>query len=520
MANKANELKEKYIQPVRVYWEGIEPPKRKKIGIGAGILLALIIVFVIWLNYKPYVVLFSNLDSTEASEILTSLQEKGVSAKVENNGTILVPEDQEAALKMQLATEGYPKDGFTYGIYMDNVDTMATNSDRRNYLIFQLQNRMQEAISTINGIKSAVVTITLPDDAGYVLTRDRQQASASVLVTLMGTEDLTKSQVNGIKRLVSGGVLGLDVENVSVINANTGEEMGGNIDSISSNAKDKLEIERRIDENIESKVRSLLESFIGPGYVHVIATSRINTDGGLVQSTTYIPVNEDTNTGVVGSESHLLEGTDNNILQYGIPGAETNADVTTYPQVNGEGAGNNFLNKYDYNYYVSERKEEIERKDIIIESIGVSVVITNPEILQQERARLTDLIAKAANVQPEDVVIYFANNQTSEPVSGATLIDTVTENKWILAAIAAVLLLIIIVIILIVRHRKKKKQEEFWAKQEEEALLAAAAREEAERIEVVEETPQQKLIQQVRDFADEHPEVAAQLIRTWLRGDE
>lgn len=140
--SRTDELKEKYLQPVKTFWEGLDSIKRKIVGIGTAVLLVVIVALVVWLNYQPYVVLFNNLDSDEAAAILQSLQDKGVSAKVENNGTIMVPENQEAALKMQLAIEGYPKGGFTYDIYTNNVDTMATNSDRRTYLMYQLQNRM------------------------------------------------------------------------------------------------------------------------------------------------------------------------------------------------------------------------------------------------------------------------------------------------------------------------------------------------------------------------------------------
>ena len=296
--SKISELKEKYLQPVKDFWGGLEPPKRKKIGIAAGVLLILIVALVVYLNYTPYTVLYRDLDSTEASEILTKLQEKGITVKMEGQGTILVPENQEAALKMQLATEGYPKSGFSYDIYMNNVDTMATDSDRRTYYMFQLQNRMQEAVKTINGVKDAVVTITLPDNGNYVLSRAGNEATASVLVTLVGTEEFTKSQVNGIKQLVSKGVLGLKAENVSVINSNTGKEMGSSAEDLSGEASDRLAIEKQIDERIEDKVSIILESFVGRDGFRVVATSHINTDSVLRQDKVYTPSDEENMKGI------------------------------------------------------------------------------------------------------------------------------------------------------------------------------------------------------------------------------
>lgn len=522
MANKMSEVREKYVQPVKEYWDGMEPVKRKRLGIVAAVLLVAIIALVAVLNYNPYVVLYKDLDSSEASLILSSLQDKGISAKVENNGTIMVPKDQEAALKMQLATEGYPKSGFSYDIYMDNVDTMVTDSDRRTYRLFQLQNRMQEAIKTINGVKEAVVTITLPDNGNYVLNSNKDEPSASVVVTLVGVEDFTKGQVNGIKRLVSTGVLGLKTENVAVINSNTGKEMGSDSADLSSEATERLSIEKQIDDKIEEKVGAILAAIVGEDQYKVIATSRVNSDDVLQQSKSYAPSDEEANRGIPSEENHYLESGDEAILQYGVPGAETNADVTTYPELeNGEGE-NGFINKYDLKYYVNESKEEVKRQDVVIESITVSVVITNQDIPLSERDNLTELLAKAASVPVEDVVIYFADRQQDTNVAGLDIEDWLTQYRWVILGIAVALLILIIILVVLIKRRKRRREEEAARLEQEliDARLAAQKALEPEKIQVVEETPQQKLIGQVKGFADEHPDVAAQLIRSWLKGDE
>lgn len=360
----------------------------------------------------------------------------------------------------------------------------------------------------------------MPEDVGYVITRNRQEASASVLVTLIGNDDLSASQVEGIKILVARGVLGLKTENVSVINTNTGKEMGGKVDDddIGANAKDKLAIETEIDEKIERKVLDALEFLVGAGNVHVTATSRINIDGGIVQSTIYTPSRDDNNTGVIGQENHYLQGSNPDVLNGGIPGAETNADVTTYPMIDGEVSDNQFVNQYEYNYWVNEMKEEIQRREYKIESITVSVIINSPDIQQTERARLTDTIAIAANVPTENVVIYFANTQPVQETSGGNIQEILRANWWIVGLIAlGVILLIVLIVVLLRRRSKKKKEEDFWAAQDAEAMATLQAQE--EQVPPAEETPQQKISRQVREFVDEHPEVAAQLIRTWLKGD-
>ena len=101
--------------------------RTKKLIIGAIVLVLLVSVGVaVWLNSRPYEVLFNGLTNEEASEIMGKLTEEGVDYKYENDGTILVPAAQEELLKAQLVYEGYPKSGFTYSMYSEKVSESAS----------------------------------------------------------------------------------------------------------------------------------------------------------------------------------------------------------------------------------------------------------------------------------------------------------------------------------------------------------------------------------------------------------
>ena len=110
---------------------------------------------------------------------------------------------------------------------------------------------------------------------------------------------------------------------------------------------------------------------------------------------------------------------------------------------------------------------------------------------------------------------------------------SITDKLPPLAAGAALLLLIIIVIIICVAIRKHKKKKLEKAKKTDEqiareideflAAAAAAAQQEAEGADVMSLQSEKsiELRQDIRKFADESPEIAAQLLRGWLReGDD
>lgn len=80
----------------------------------AGIILLLIgsAGLAFYLNTRPYVVLFQDVNETEAAEIVTILNDSDINYKYRAGGTILVPESQENQLRAQLIMAGYPKSGF------------------------------------------------------------------------------------------------------------------------------------------------------------------------------------------------------------------------------------------------------------------------------------------------------------------------------------------------------------------------------------------------------------------------
>ena len=97
---------------------------------------------------------------------------------------------------------------------------------------------------------------------------------------------------------------------------------------------------------------------------------------------------------------------------------------------------------------------------------------------------------------------------------------------WIAAGVGLLLFIILLVVILLLRRRKRKKQEEAerLEQQEMDALLSAAGLDEpnaesgADVMELQTERSME-LRKDIRQFVTENPEVAAQMIRSWLRGD-
>ena len=121
----------------------------------AGLVLFAIIIALLLNREKEYDILFSNLSTEEAQQIIGKLQESGTDYQYTNNGEILVPVKVLDITRANLALEGYPKNGFAYQTFIDNAGLMTTDSDKNRYALYDLQERMGATIELFSGVKSA-----------------------------------------------------------------------------------------------------------------------------------------------------------------------------------------------------------------------------------------------------------------------------------------------------------------------------------------------------------------------------
>ena len=77
-------------------------------------------------------------------------------------------------------------------------------------------------------------------------------------------------------------------------------------------------------------------------------------------------------------------------------------------------------------------------------------------------------------------------------------------------------------ILLLFARRRRKKAEALLAQQQAEELAAALEQAQAQQTENILDIKNEKnmeLKQDIRKFTEENPEIAAQMIRTWLKGE-
>jgi len=505
------------------FW--IKLSKRTKsliiIGITSLILIALIITFL--LNNKEYVVLFDDIDDEETVEVMQQLQESEVEYKYEKDGTILIPEEQENTLRMKLAESGHPRTGSNYDLFTESIDFMTTDYEKKVYEIFQLQERLQGSIETIEGVEESIVTITVPKEKSFAWETDKEESSASVKINLKSGRALTASQTNGILKLICKSVQGLKEENVAILDTD-GNSLTLNEDMLQTDAiKLKLEIEKEFEKDTVESVTNFLSTMYGPENVQVSAKCSINFDKKISEMLQYLP-DEETKRGTPSDTQNEREIQGPGEAVGGVAGTETNAEVPTYPGVTIEGDDIYFKDTNAINYLVSQLKEQIEHNPGNLENLTVAVVINKSNMSDEETNKVKDLVAFSAGVEIEKVALHnMAFYDPDAPPVVVTDPLEVTSNitgKILIyggIALGVLAILIFIISIIIKKKRKKKLGEDTEASLTDDKDFSWQDVQDDIK---VQETKEQFIKKQLQEFTKSNPEIAAQLIRTWIKGDD
>lgn len=542
------------MQKLKEMWQNLSAKSKKLLGIIAGITVVVIAVAVFLLargQKTEYQTLFSSLSQGEAQQIVSLLQEQNVPYLYDGkSGALKVPSESVDTLRAQLLSKGYPKSGFAYDMYIGNSGLMTTESDKKQYTLYDLQDRLGATIRLFDGVRDAKVTIAEGSDQTYAIEDENPvQASASVVVTMEEGQSLSEKNAEAIKNLVARAVKGMNFTNVSVFDAGTMEEVAADAgDSASGSGTSMANLTTTVENNIANNIKRVLGKIYGGENLAVSVKGTLNM-AKLIQENTQYTVPEKTEAtdkrGLLSNEEVAGENAGNSGENAaGVAGADANADTPRYTTQNGTAqTTDNYSNSSatrEWLYNVLKEQKEIAPG--VLEDASVAIVINTDDNSIPE-SDLINLVADAAGIKRDEaadkITILRSLNktavqQTTEEKKPAeepkTLLNQFPLWALIGAAVSA-FLLILILLILILRGRKKKKLKKL-AQEEMENAAALSVEQPTDEITPVEEVDEDeltaegkmahgmKLKKSIGEFTDQNPQVVAKLIQSWMREEE
>lgn len=512
-----------------------------------AVVVVLLVGLAVWFamnSNTKYAELFTDLNAEDMSSITKYLTDNGITdIQIKDQDTIMVPSDQEAQLRAQLIAAGYPQSGTDYALYLTHVSALSTESDRAQLALYETNNRLAATIRYLDGVQDAVVNIAPGEDRRFVLGQDDTlNATASVVVTMKEGASLNANLAEAIRAIVSHAVKGLIIDDVDIRDSQGNSFDGSSTGDVKTIAAMKLDLEDQWNKKLRRQVLDVLEPMFGEGNVAVAANTTVEMSTSYSESTVYSQpdwAGADTEgKGIIGSEiwsGRVVPGENN---AGGVVGADPNADLNTYVEnYPVQGDEQELEASGERTYENNKTTTQQERIGGYIDDVTIAVTInsqvpntTNPQDLVAHVARAVGI---NANLQDQKISIISQNFYSPEDNTPAVT-DPVANPLadiplWVYLALLAGLFLFMTVFLIFVllgrshsRRRVQQLEPAMVMGPEEPLALENPEGEEPAGADIMDVHTEKsmELRKSVRELAESNPEIAAQAIKTLLRGDE
>ncbi len=509
----------------------------------AGVVVTLVVVAIVLAtgSKTESKELFTNLTGEDMTRVCAYLTEIGADFEVRGEDTIMVPADQEAKLKAGVIGGGYLDSGANYNLYLDNISSLSTESDRAQLTLYQIQERLEATIRNLEGVHDATVNIALGEDRRFVLSQDSTlEASASVIVTMTDDAPINAKLAEAIKNAVSHAVKGLDIDQVDIRDSQGNTYDGTDGGDVSDVAAKRMELEDSMNKRLTRQVLGLLEPMYGTGNVAVAVNTTVGMSSSYSESTEYsVPdwAEDNDYEGILKRkiwEGSLVPGDD---AAGGPVGTQPNADIPGYfedyqPTGDEDSLSGSGEKEFENNKTVTQS----QRMAGYIEDVTVSVTINSNVPNQTSVDALTEHVATAVGLTPNQTdkisvltAPFYTQEEPNEPVNNDDIIANIFGDVplWVYLALLAGLFLfmtLFAVFMLLGRRRSRRQIQQLEPVVDMGPALLEPIEEEPEPagadIMDVHTEKSMELRRSVRELAESNPEIAAQAIKALLRGDE
>lgn len=342
-----------------------------RFGVMAGVAAALTAFFLYVagvISTPPKSILFSGLESRDASAVTAKLDGLSVPYDIKDGGTILVPSDQVTKLRMELAQDNLPAAGVGYEIF-DKSDAFGATAFVQNInQLRALEGELARSIQTIEGVESARVHLVVPER--QIFAREQQSPSASVV--LKTRSRMERGQVQAIQHLVAAAVASLNPDRVAIVD-DRGSLLAGGEDKSGPDAIAEGEEQHttQFEDRLRQRIESIVGSVVGAGHARVQVTADMNYNHTSETSETFDPDSK-----VVRSTQTVEQNSsDSN-------GANNNAVSVSSALPNAQGQGTENATKSSSgrteettNYEISKTTKTSTVDGGVIKRLSVAVVV-------------------------------------------------------------------------------------------------------------------------------------------------
>jgi flagellar M-ring protein FliF len=302
---------DKYLKQLTAFVRGLTLRQRVLLGGGSAAIVLTLWIFVRLFSSADMAPLYTGLSSADAQGIAQRLASDNVPYTISaDGGTVLVPASKLDQVRLEMSQQGPPQSGRLGFELFDKPNWSGSDfSEKVNYQR-ALEGELERTIETIDDVQAARVHIVLPHDS--LFTDEDRAGKAAVVLKLRGGARIPDTVVAGITRLVSSAVDNLPVENVTVVDADTGAPLQAHSAQGGASGSSTLEAD------LTQRLIDTLSPIVGQGRVKASVTVERDPTSGDSTQETYDP------NGSVVLSSDISQEQGGNASPAGVPGTASN----------------------------------------------------------------------------------------------------------------------------------------------------------------------------------------------------
>jgi flagellar M-ring protein FliF len=259
------------VAQAKQFWATRTSNQRIFLGLGGVATVGLIALFANLMSTPDYKQIVTGLEAADVQTISADLKAKNIPVQVSPDGkSISVPADQAQAAMLDVAGNQSTHSGrLGYEIF-DKVSWGQTEFDEKVNYQRALEGELERTIVTLGGVKSARVHLVMATDSVFL---DRDKGAKASVTLKLNRGGLSREETQSIQRLVSGAVEGLKPTDVSIIDADSNQSLGGANDASSG------------EEGAERQLTQRLVATLSPvvGTDHLRASVNVEYDPGTTE---------------------------------------------------------------------------------------------------------------------------------------------------------------------------------------------------------------------------------------------
>ena len=338
-------------------WSSLEPRRRVMAVIASLAVIATVVAMSKIASNPTMSLLYAGMESETAGEVVASLEQQGVVYEIRGD-SIFVEATRRDELRMILAGEGLPASDAKGYELLDSLSGFGTTSQMFDAAYWRAkEGELARTMVASPFVKTARVHISNQSNVPFQRT---PQVTASASVT--GSRGpISSQQAQALQYLISSAVAGLNSDEVSIIDAQTGA-------IINADANDGAGQADRA-QSLKESVERILSAHVGPNGAIVEVTVETETARETILET------------VVDPSSRVAISTDTEQRNNTASDSGANGVTVASNVAEGDAAGDGTSNSQNnesrerINYEVSETQREILKAPGTTKRITVAVLV-------------------------------------------------------------------------------------------------------------------------------------------------